>query len=157
MAEVNTTLGGFGDAIAADTGIKEWCQTNYSSNHQVFENCDSRNEPGEEDCPLVILYPSAKSGGLNQDPKTLVIGVSCVVWDEGISTSTAGVIRFDAGRNVEAFRLLVFAVIKANLPANVKLATVDTDYDTIEQFPFVSATMDILLTEKKLIGACPYE
>ncbi|MCK5541709.1 MAG: hypothetical protein KAI40_03380 [Desulfobacterales bacterium] len=157
MADINTLLSLFGEAIAADAGITTWSTTNYGKDLLVMENCDSRNEPEDADCPLVIIFPMTKDAGLSQNVKAHGIGVSCYVADDTKPVSVAGVVRFQGGRFAEALRLLVLGVIIDNMPSNCHLESIHTAYDTIEQFPFVSANVQISITQPKTIGQDPYE
>jgi len=152
MADINSILSDLGEAVAADGTIETWAQAAYSQSVTVLENCDPRNEPEQGDCPLVILYPVAKTGGLAQGVKVHVIGISCAVFDAAKPISTQGVLRFTGGRLVEELRALVVDVIQDNIAADVHIEAVVTEYNTIEQFPFVSANMDLTLTQEKLIG-----
>jgi len=157
MAKMNDLIEALAAAIARDTAVQVWANLEYDRPLMVMENCDPRNDPGEEDCPMVILYPMQKSGGLSQGVKAHVIGVSCVVYDAEQPESIEGVIRFNGGRMVEELREKVSGIIKDNLPSDIHLEAVFTEYDTIGQFPYVSAGMEITLTQEKLIGADPYE
>ncbi len=157
MADVNTLLTTLGDSIASDADVKSFCQETYSRDHKVFENGDDRDGYESEACPFVVLYPGKKAGGLNADKKVIIIGVSCVVYDEDKENSQAGVVRFLGGRRGEILRQKVFSSILANLPDDLAIESVDTEYATIGQFPFVSIEGVIEITEEKIIGADPFE
>jgi len=154
---MNTIIDNLAAAIAADQTIDAWAKIEYDQALTVLENCDPRNEPEENDCPLVILYPVAKTGGLSSGVKAHVIGISCVVFDAGKPESVEGVVRFTGGRLVEELRGYVVDVVQENIPADVHIEAVVTEYNTIEQFPYVSANMDLTLTQEKLIGGDPIE
>lgn len=159
MAKINDLIAVLAAGIAGDTAVQAWADLKYDRPLTVMENCDPRNDPGEGDCPLVILYPLSKSGGLNQSDKTHVIGFSCVVFDTGMPVSLEGVTRFTGGRLVEEMRELAVAAIRSSLPAGLHIESILTEYDTIEQFPYVSAGMEITFTQKKILGTTqdPYE
>jgi hypothetical protein len=157
MANMNTIIDDFASAIATDQSIDTWSKSEYDQGATVLENCDPRNDPESDDCPLVIIFPAQKAGGLSQGVKTHVFGISCVVFDSGKPESIQDVVRFKGGRNVETLRGLVVDVIQANIQSDLHLEAVVTDYNTIEQFPFVSANMEITLTQEKLIGSDPIE
>ncbi|MCP3943228.1 MAG: hypothetical protein GY710_17310 [Desulfobacteraceae bacterium] len=156
MAQMNSTLESMGSNVATNDKIATWAENQYGQSCAVFENCDPRHPPKKKDCPMVILYPMQKRGGMSQGVKSHHIGVSCVVHDDR-QEEIAGVICFKGGRMVEELRALVFEVIANNIASNLHIEDVDTEYETIGEFPFVSAIMVILLTEEKLIGANPYE
>ena len=154
---MNDLITTFSAAIMADDTLTAWAAVEYDKTVMVFENYDSRNEPGENDCPLVILYPSMKSGGIAQGDKYHVIGITCVVYDSAMPETVDDVLRFTGGYNVDEMRSMVLDVIKANIPANMHLDSVLSEYNTIEQFPYVSVNMELTFSEPKTIGSDPYE
>lgn len=157
MADINAILSALGEAIALDTSVKVWCQAQYSKNHTVYENCDSREHPPASACPLVIIGAMDKSGGLSRPQKGHVLGISAVVHDERKITSPTGVVRFVGGRMVEEFRQLVFSAAAGAILPGLKIDSVDTEYNSIDQFPFVSANMVLVLSEIWTTGASPFE
>jgi len=157
MAEMNTIMGDLTDAVANDATITAWATGAYGRDVSVLENCDPRNDPEEEDCPLTVFFPVLKQGGLSSSGKNHILGVSCAVFDSEKVVSDAGVIRFTGGRNVEILRGYVVDVIKATIADDLYIESIVTEYNTIEQFPYVSANMEITLTQEKLIGSDPFE
>ena len=53
---------------------------------------------------------------------------------------------------MEELRGYVVDVVQDNIPADIHIEALVTEYNTIEQFPYVSANMDLTLTQEKLIG-----
>lgn len=157
MADINTIISALGDAIALDAATKSWCQVQYKKNHTVYENCDSREHPPASACPLVIIGAMDKSGGLAREKKGHILGISAVVHDDRKTTSVAGVVRFVGSRMVEEFRKLVFAAAAGAIPAGLKVDSVDTEYNSIEQFPFVSANMVLVVSQIWTTGSSPFE
>lgn len=157
MADINTLIETLGDALAADTAVATWCDTNYDTTLTVYENCDAREDPPASACPFVIMTPTEKHAGMALKGKQVGLGVAVVIHDDSKATSDAGVVRFVAGRNVEALRKLVLASITSNTPTGLHLMNVDIVYDTIEQFPFVTANMALIFEETWTIGSTPYE
>ncbi len=157
MADINSLLTDLGEGVASDADIKAFCQENYKQDHRVFENGDDRDGFQPDECPLVVVYPGKKAGGMNADKKVIIIGFSCVVHDDGKEESQAGVVRFMGGRRVEVLRQKVFASILENMPDDLTVESIDSEYATIGQFPFVSIEGIIEITEEKRIGADQFE
>ena len=157
MAEMNALIGNLAAAIASDDTIDVWSKKNYGHGVRVLENCDPRDEPESDDCPLVILYPVGKTGGLSQGVKVNVIGISCAVYNSEKPVSIEGVVMFSGGRLVEELRAYAFSAVEKSIPSDIHIESVTTAYNTIEQFPYVSANMELTLTQEKLIGSDPYE
>ncbi len=157
MADMNTIIGDLVAAIMSDSAIDVWCRAEYGQSLTVLENCDPRNDPTQEDCPLVVVFPVAKTGGLSGNEKNHVLGVSCAVFDSAKPESIEGVLRFTGGRNVEVLRASVVEVVRDNVATDIHIEAIVTEYNTIEQFPYVSANMEITLSQEKLIGGDPLE
>jgi len=157
MAQMNTLMSNIAESISNSSDISAWAAIEYDRKIIVFENCDPRNDPGESDCPMVILYPVQKSSGLAPGVKSHIIGISCVVFDNAKPESIGEVISFSGGTNVETLREFVLAEILDTIPSDLHVAEVVVEYDTIDQFPYVSAHMQLTLTQEKLIGSDPYE
>jgi hypothetical protein len=153
MAEMNTLLATLGDAIASDSDVATFCDDTYDKEVQVLENCDARDEPLPDDCPLVVISPVQKQVAYPR--KLYLVGISCIVHDESKTTSGAGVVRFDAGRNCETFRTHVLAAVVAALPTGLAIADISSDYNTIEQYPFVSVNMVMECEQTQVIGGTP--
>ena len=157
MAEINTLLDLITDGIKGDSDLNAWAAIYYETPLAVFENCDSRNDPWQNDCPLVVVTPDSKSTGLSNAVKAHAIQVSCLVHDETIETTIHDVVRFLAGRRVEEMRALTLAAVRGCLPNNIHLMDVDTVYMPLDEYPLAAAVMGLTLTEEKLIGANPFE
>jgi len=155
--DINQLLETFTNAVAVQEDIITWSTTAYGHTYNVFENMDFRNPPDADDCPLVVFSPGTKIGGLSQGVKSHGIGVDLLVYDSEMPVDDNGVIRFNGGRKVEEFRQLVLAKILSAMPGNCHLESVRTEYETIDQFPYVFAGMDLVITEEKIIGQNPYE
>ena len=53
----------FRDGIIADTDLDTFCQTNYSSDINIFTGIDPRHPLGMDDCPYVVISPIGGSEG----------------------------------------------------------------------------------------------
>ena len=149
---INTILETFTQAVKTDTALRDWCRVNYDNRDlSVFENIDLRQPPGETSCPLVAFFAESKQGGGTQ--KVGGIGVLCLVLDDETPQDVHGVKRFTGGRHVETLRQMVVACLSDAVPDNILIDSIDTEYDPIEQFPYVSASMRVVLTEGWTIGS----
>ena len=157
MADMNAILETLGAAFAADADIHSFCDAEYGKPLTVYENCDARQDPPASACPLAIISPMDKHGGLGSKQKEHALGISAVVHDERKETGGDGVVRFVGGRHVETLRTRILAAVIAAGLSNLKLVSVDTAYNLIEQFPFVSANMVLEFHETWTIGSSPFE
>ena len=157
MASINTLLELISDGVMADTALNTWAAVNYDKALAVFENCDPRTDPGQGDCPFIVVTPDSKYAGLSSSVKGHVINVSCIVYDEHIEHTMYGVTRFLACRMVEDMRVLTLSAVRAVLPSDIHIEEVNTTYIPLDEYPMAAAVMSITLTQEKLIGANPYE
>lgn len=154
--DINTLIETITESIAEQSDITTWSTVQYGHGYQVFENVDLRNPPEEDQCPMVVISPSAKVTGLVPQ-KTHVVGADVLVYDARKTEQDNGVVRFEGGRQAEILRKLVLAKIVAAAPSNLKLDTVAVEYDSIAQFPYVFVDMELTFTEEVVIGGNPYE
>ena len=155
--DINTLIETLVDAVADQDDINTWSQIEYDRDYKTFENLDMRNPPQETDCPLVVIRPESKTGGLSEPVKSFGLGIDCLVHDSGIPDETNGVIRFTGGRLVEEFRAMVFGKILSALPSDCHVAELAVAYDTVEQFPYIWCGMGLRIEQEQLIGVNPYE
>jgi len=155
--DINTLIVTLTDAVVSQDDITAWSTIEYGHGYHVFENIDMRNPPEETDCPLIIIRPQSKSGGMNADVKSFSLGIDCLVFDSGIPVEINGLIRFKGGRLVEELRAMVFAKIHGALPSDCHVGDLAVDYDTVEQFPYIWCGMTINIEQEQLIGVNPYE
>lgn len=151
--DINTLIETFSEAIAADDDLKAWSNLYYSQDHQVFVNVDVRDMPGESDCPYVGLLPVSKFVGKAVSTKEHSLGVFCCIHDSSSVTTPLNIVKFKGVERIEEFRKLVEDVIVANAPTNILMAEVEIDYDTITEFPFMTADMLVKLTEPVTLGS----
>ena len=157
MADINQVIAGIGAGLAASAPVRDWARVHYGRDCSVFENCDPRNPPPQDVCPLVIVYHLDKTAGLANMDKRISIGVACWVYDDARPESIEGVTRFTGVRRAEELRQLALAEVVGCLSAALSLEMVDTEFNPHMDFPLVSADMALGITEETLIGQDPFE
>lgn len=157
MAEMNALVADICAGIKTDVAINLWCSQTYDATPTVRENCDTRTDPGESDCPLVVVYPDIKKTGLDNSVKVHGVVISCMVWDETTQETSDGVLRYMAGPRAEELRILAMAAARLSLPSDIHIQEIETVYLPLDDFPLVTVIMGLTLTQEKLIGQNPYE
>jgi hypothetical protein len=157
MASVNTLLDLVTAGLMSDSALAAWSSLHYDRQHAVFENCDPRNDPGPDDCPLIVVSADAKSTGESNALKRHVVQVSCIVHDDRTETTMDGVIRFTASRRAEEMRILALAAARGALPNDIHLEDIETEFMPMDEYPLVAVVMALSLTQEKLIGHDPFE
>lgn len=149
MSDMNTLLTSIRDAIASNAAIKVWTQATYTKDHKVFVGVDTKNPPGEADCPCVALSPSEKHGGNSEDVITHVFNVSCEIIDE-TSTTTGNIVEYSGVQDIETFRQKVLAAVDG--VAGIRITKVETGYETIMFFPSFMCDMEITIEQETEFG-----
>ncbi|HCY86668.1 MAG TPA: hypothetical protein DHV36_16165 [Desulfobacteraceae bacterium] len=157
MAAINDVISTICAGIKDSADIASWSSANYGRVISVFENCDPRQPPPEDACPLVIVYHLAKYAGANSQKKALSIGVACWVYDPEKPVSAEGVVRFEGMRRAEELRDMAEDEVIEHIPSALELEDVETEFNPQMDFPLVSAEMKLLITEDKLIGQSPFK
>lgn len=148
MSDMNTLLTSIRDAVANNAAIKAWTQLTYAKDHKVFVGIDTRNPPGESDCPCVVLSPVHKLGGGNQDVIVHDFMVSCEVINED-STVTGNITEYAGVQEIETFRQ---KVLDAANTISDRIVKVGTDYEAIMFFPSFMCDMQISIEEETEFG-----
>lgn len=154
---MNTTtlLNLFRDAINNNETITGWCMSYYGRAQTLYKGMDQRNPPGEALYPIIHLYPISKSTGHAEESTIHGIGVTCGIYDDD-HTRTQGdngeVWEYDGIDRLEAFRKLIEGEILSAVPDDVLVDRLSIEYETIEFFPFLLASMELTLSQPHVIG-----
>ena len=148
--DINTLTSALKTAIAGDSSLTAWCTANYRK-HSVWVNMDLTDPPAESSCPYVVIYPVGKQVGEMQSPKRHVFEIVCCLYDAG-STTSGNTTVYTGVANLETMRKYVeTAVIGASM-GECWVSSLQIEYETIENFPFLLAGMTIEIYEDVCIG-----
>lgn len=151
---ITTIVDTISEAIAQDSDIATWCQTNYGGGQTVYVNIDERNLPGASGCPYIALWPASKHVGRAVIKKNHVVEIACCIHDDNSRThgEIDNIVEFTGVANIEALRKLIETSVAEIDFGKPYLADVDIEYDTITSFPFFYAGMMITIIETVVIG-----
>jgi hypothetical protein len=151
---LKTTIEAFKDALSVNAALTAWAQAAYGRTQKIYVNIDVRKPPGEEDCPYIMLRPTAARYGRGLSEKTINIEMLCCLYDEEFvqDPETNAVEYFGIGNSMDMLDLAV-AAIAAVSTGNALLQDVDAEFETIEFFPFFMAGCPITLVEPITLGA----
>jgi hypothetical protein len=141
---IYTLLGTLRDAVYDDSGIASWCTTNYSQAHKVYIGIDPKAPPGEDDYPLVSLWPNGKTQGESATFNGHEITLVCGIRDASTRTITGKtrVTEYAGVSDIERFTSDCIDVIATNIPGGMFLDSAETRYMDIDLFPyFMSETI----------------
>jgi hypothetical protein len=137
------------DALIADASILSWCNTNYSTPHTIYKGIDLSNPPGEDEYPLIAIWPISKTSGYQLAEKAHVIQITSGIYDSTFSSDTdtnlVTVKRYRGVSRTEAFRKLVETAVVAEIGSNTNTTelveeALEISYEPIEFFPSFFAT-----------------
>lgn len=132
------------DAIHDNSATQTWCTANYTRNHKVYVGIDTRKPPAEDQYPIVHIFPVSKIEGYELEEQEHGIGVTCGIYNEDIRTVSGktNVVELEGIQDIESFRKLVETAIIGASITDIRIDSLNTDYETIEFFPFFLAGMD---------------
>ena len=142
---MTTLINLFRDAIKDNVTIGNWCTANYAKKQTLYKGVDQRNPPAETLYPIVHLYPVSKRVGYDLDQQMHVVGITCGIYDDGHTTTVYAngtLWEYDGIDDLEAFRKLVETAVAAVIPAGSWIDGLNIEYETIEFFPFLLASME---------------
>lgn len=140
---MNTLLTTLRDAIHDNSATQSWCTSNYSRNHKVYVGIDIRKPPAEDQYPIVHLFPMTKLEGYELEEQEHGFGVTCGLYKTGTrTTGKTNVVEYTGMQDIESFRKLVETAITGTSIADIRIDSLNIDYETIEFFPFFLANMD---------------
>ena len=159
---LKTLLNAVAQAIHDDQDIQSWAAVRYSRRHKVYIGLDSRNPPGETDCPLVTVFPMGKVAGMELDSMEHDLGVTCVLFDdeEKVVTRDNLVVMESMGNLLDFYDLVRLAVIGLTASgeslADLDLNVMDLEIDTIEAFPYITASVEFKFDHEYYQGESDY-
>jgi len=119
---------------------------------------DTRKPPGDDAYPLVHLYPVNKIAG--EGGQTHIMGATCGIYDTALLAGhgKTDVVELQGIGNMEAFRKLVeTALLAAELDAGHWVDQINTEFETIEFFPYFLTVMEIRITSELSFGDDYYQ
>ena len=137
-----TLLHALRDGLAADTTLAAWCVTNAGQAHTVFVGIDVQNPPTVAMYPIVHLYPLREATG--GEPEHWVVGCLAGLYDAAEAEVVSDLVReLRVVSNLPVFAKRVQAALAGAAPADLQLATMAAEYETIDHFPFQAAAMEL--------------
>jgi hypothetical protein len=141
---MNTLLTTIRDAIHDNSATQTWCTANYTRNHKVYVGIDTREPPNEDAYPIVHLFPMNKIEGYSLEEQQHGMGVTCGIHNATLrTTGKTNVVEYTGMQDIETFRKLVEAAITGTAIADIRIDSLNIDYETVEFFPFFLANMEV--------------
>jgi hypothetical protein len=154
--DLNTLKSNVAEALANSAAIKAWAQATYGRDHRVYKDVNTRQWPGEDACPYVVVSAVSKNIDRGRPQRDHGLGFVFYVYDDSEPTQVyANLYEYNGGDRVEAFRKLAQDVV-AGLLTDEELF-VDVEEDPLSEFPYAMAVMFCGIREQVTIGNDPID
>ena len=138
------------DAIQASQPIQDYCVTKYGKAPKLYVGMNSKQPPADSDCPFIVLYPGAKTEGLELQEYTYTLTIGWTILQS--TTSTADEVTEYAGvAECDDLGQLIYLEL-AQLSTDNPISTVDYSIEPVAYYPRFPGRMDITLKITSING-----
>ena len=147
---IHTILTNTGTLLREDATLAAWILSTYGGTVSLYTGINTQNPPASTACPLIILFPEGKVGGHGADEKEHHIRIRLEIYNDDLTTvddAHGTWIKYDALDDIETFVGHVLKAIWDGLASiGVDFLQIGTEYETIENFPFVFVDLNLTMT-----------
>jgi hypothetical protein len=153
---INEILETFVNALAADTALNDYCQTQFAKDVTIFMGYNGETPPAVTDCPYIVIYPDQKVEGADENIYKYTIPADWAVANETQTTSGKIVTLAGIGQ-CDAMGQLILAClnnVSAEHPivtANYRIAA--TKPEAAALHPQTAGQMKLTINVARSIGA----
>jgi hypothetical protein len=165
MLSLSSCINSLAEELALNSAIASWATALYGKVHKIYVNLDLRNPPDEADCPYIALYPQGQVYGRERRDQVIDLEVVCCVNDAATIVHATGegeeavpianLVEYAGVRRLEDFRRLAEKAIAAVAIGNATVSVGESDYETIDYFPFFMVGQRFTITDYLCIGEDP--
>jgi hypothetical protein len=109
----------------------------------IYVGINGKNPPADSDCPLIILYPGAKSEGLELEEYSYKLTVGWAIVQEA-STTTDNITEYSGVAECDDLGQLIYLEL-AELSAENPISEVHYSIEPVAYYPRFPGRMDITL------------
>jgi len=131
------------DALQASTSIQNYCTTKYSKTPKIYVGINGKKMPADADCPLIILYPGAKTEGLELKEYTYKLTVGWIILQAG-ATTTNNITEYSGVAECDELGQLIYLEL-AGLSADNPISAVNYSIEPVAYYPRFPGRMDITI------------
>ncbi|QJW46920.1 hypothetical protein HA075_14495 [bacterium BFN5] len=138
------------DALQASTSIQTFCTEKYNKLPKIFIGVNGKTLPADADCPQIILYPGAKTEGLEVQEYVYKLSVGWSILQE--AATTAGNITAYLGvEECDELGQLIYLEL-AKLNAANPISLVNYSIEPVAYYPRFPGRIDITIKIKPVNG-----
>jgi hypothetical protein len=138
------------DALQANTSIRNYCTAKYNRAPQIYVGMNGKNLPADSSCPMIVIYPGAKSEGLELQEYTYKITVGWTIL-QPVATTTNNVTEYSGVTECDELGQLIYLAL-AELSADHPISKVEYSIEPVAYYPRFIGRMDIALTITPING-----
>ncbi|WP_094605344.1 hypothetical protein SPSIL_002530 [Sporomusa silvacetica DSM 10669] len=129
------------DALQASQPIQNFCTTHYNKAPNIFVGINGKIPPTADNCPLIILYPGAKSEGLELQEYTYKLTIGWTILQTAV-TVTNNVTELSGIAECDALGQLIYLELAQLSPDN-PVSVLNYDLEPVAYFPRFPGRMEI--------------
>jgi hypothetical protein len=131
------------DALQASTSIQNYCIAKYNQAPQIYVGFNGKKMPADTDCPLIILYPGAKSEGLELKEYTYKLTVGWTILQVA-ATTTGNITEYSGVAECDELGQLIYLEL-AGLSTDNPVSAVNYSIEPVAYYPRFPGRMDITI------------
>jgi hypothetical protein len=131
------------DAMQASASIQNYCTAKYGQAPKIYLGINGKNPPAASDCPIIVLYPGAKSEGLELQEYTYKLTVGWTILQDA-ATTTGNITEYLGVAECDELGQLIYLAL-AELSADNPISVVNYSIEPVAYYPRFPGRMDITL------------
>jgi hypothetical protein len=131
------------DAIRTSQPIQDYCAAKYGKAPKLYVGLNGKQPPADSDCPFIVLYPGAKSEGLELQEYTYTLTVGWTILQSATTTANAATEYLGVAECDDLGQLIYLEL--AQLSTDNPISTVDYSIEPVAYYPRFPGRMDITL------------
>lgn len=141
--KLSDITGRWRDTLQASQPIQDYCLTKYSKAPNIYVGINGKTPPADSDCPLIILYPGAKSEGLELQEYTYKLTVGWTILQAEAAESN-NVKEYLGVTECDGLGQLIYQEL-AQIEADHPVSKVHYSIEPVAYYPRFTGRMDITL------------
>ncbi|RKY07149.1 MAG: hypothetical protein DRP56_06230 [Planctomycetota bacterium] len=144
-------------ALVASSDLSNWAVATYGREHTVYVEYDTRNAPGEDNCPYIALWPVSRVYGRERRDRRTVILAELTVFDADYEVVASGNLYNYLGlsRIGDMYDHMITVVKGTTLSCGSVLDPVEDDFETMDSFPYHQVFVHLGFVQHLCIGTDP--
>ncbi|MDU4960934.1 MAG: hypothetical protein E6X17_09795 [Sporomusaceae bacterium] len=131
------------EAIQASQPIQNYCVAKYGTAPKLYIGMNGKQLPADSDCPFIVLYPGAKSEGLELQEYTYTLTVGWTILQSATTADNATTEYLGVAECDDLGQLIYLEL--AYLSTDNPISAVDYSIEPVAYYPRFPGRMDITL------------